>query len=111
MSMSISFIPEEDLLDLSFNGALDLTVTQAVCAILPQLSENLKTCILDLTRVDRVFDSGIALLRMLSTNVHRTGARVVILADHQDLDAQLSLIRADASYTSRYAFASAMEIG
>jgi len=101
MSMRASFVPEQELLDLSFDGNLDLTVTHAVCGLVPQVRSSLKTCIMDLTRVDRVFDSGIALLRMLSRELHRAGATVVVLADHPDLRGRVSLIQGDAAYPSR----------
>ena len=107
MPMNASFVPEEDLLDLSFDGNLDLTVTNAVCGIVPQIQDRLKTCIMDLTRVDRVFDSGIALLRMLSRDLHRVGATVVILGDHPEVRRRMSLIQGDASYPSRRHLAAA----
>jgi anti-anti-sigma regulatory factor len=47
---------------------------------------------MDLTRVQRVFDSGIALLRMLSEKLHRVGARVVVVGDHPDVRRQIPLI-------------------
>ena len=101
MSMSALYSPEEDLLELSFDGNLDLTVTHEICRIATQLRDGLKTCIMDLTRVDRTFDSGIALLRKLSGDLHRAGATVVVLADHPDVRGRLSLIQVDATYPSR----------
>lgn len=107
MPMNVSFVPEEALLDLSFDGNLDLTVTHAVCGVVPQLQSRLKTCIMDLTRVDRVFDSGIALLRMLSRDLHQVGATVVVLGDQPEVRRQLSLIQGDAAYASRRHLAAA----
>jgi len=107
MPMNASFVPEENLLDLSFRGNLDLTVTNAVCGIVPQLQDRLKTCIMDLTQVDRVFDSGIALLRMLSGDLHRVGATVVVLGDHPEVCSRMPLIQGDASYPSRRHLAAA----
>lgn len=101
MPMSVSFIPEEELLDLSFEGNLDLSVTSAVCQVVPDLRASLKTCIMDLTRVERVFDSGIALLRMLSKHLHGAGATVVVLTDHPEVRRRVSLIQGDATYPSR----------
>jgi anti-anti-sigma regulatory factor len=108
MPMKVSFVREGNLLDLSFEGNLDLTGTHAVCSIVPQIQNELKTCILDLTRVERVFDSGIALLRMLSRNLHQMGATVVVLGTHPDLRQHLFLIQGDAAYPSRGALAAAM---
>ena len=56
---------------------------------------------MDLTRVERTFDSGIALLRKLSADLHRAGATVVVLAEHPDVRGRLSLIQVDATYPSR----------
>jgi anti-anti-sigma regulatory factor len=106
--MNVSFVQEQDLLDLSFEGNLDLTVTHAVFGIVPQIQDELKTCIMDLTQVDRVFDSGIALLRMLSRNLHQMGATVVVVGTHPDLRLHLSLIQGDAAYPSRGHLAAAM---
>ena len=105
MPMNVSFVPEQDLLDLSFHGNLDLSVTHDVCGIVPQFrdrpQDRLRTCIMDLTRVERVFDSGLALLRMLSGDLHRFGATVVVLGDHPEIRRHVSLIQGDRAYPSR----------
>jgi ABC-type transporter Mla MlaB component len=66
MPMSTSFIPSEDRLDLSFHGDLDLTMSEEVCRVFASIPVSLRTCIMDLTGLDRVFDSGLALLWMLN---------------------------------------------
>lgn len=101
MTMNASLVPEEDLLVLLFEGNLDLTVTNEVLGVLPQLGNGLKTCIMDLTRVDRIFDSGIALLRKLSHDLHGAGAMVVVLTDRPDERRRVSWIQGDATYPSR----------
>jgi len=92
MPVSVSFVPKEDRLDLSFDGNLDITVSQAVCGISTHIPARLRTCVMDLTRVQRVFDSGIALLRMLCASLHQAGAKVVVLGDHPDLRRQIPTI-------------------
>jgi hypothetical protein len=92
MPVSVSFVPKENRLDLSFDGNLDITVSNVVCGVGSHIPASLGTCVLDLTRVQRVFDSGIALLRMLTAKLHRAGARVVVVGDHPDLRRQLPTI-------------------
>jgi ABC-type transporter Mla MlaB component len=98
MPISVSFIAEEDRLDLSFDGNLDLTNAEALCGLSCNLPPTLRTCILDLTRVERVFDSGVALLQMLCRGVRRVGATVVILGDHPEVRRWVSLVMANALY-------------
>lgn len=85
MPMISSFIPSEDRLDLSFNGNLDLTITEDVCLVFAAIPATLQTCIMDLTRLDRVFDSGLALLWLLNERLKQIGARVVVLSDHPEI--------------------------
>lgn len=92
MPMITSFIPSEDRLDLSFHGNLDLTISEDVCQVSADIPVTLRTCILDLTRLDRVFDSGIALLWMLNERLKRVGATVVILSDHPDILNRIPLV-------------------
>ena len=92
MPVSVSFIPNEDRLDLSFEGNLDVTVSHELCGLGAHIPASVRTCVMDLTRVQRVFDSGIALLQMLSTRMHRVGARVVVVSDHPDVRRQIRLI-------------------
>jgi ABC-type transporter Mla MlaB component len=92
MSVRVSFVPKEDRLDLCFEGNLDFTVSHELCGIGAHIPASLRTCVMDLTRVQRVFDSGIALLRMLSGKLSRVGASVVVLSDHPDVRRQIPLI-------------------
>jgi ABC-type transporter Mla MlaB component len=82
MPLQTSYIAEEGRLDLIFNGNLDLTLTQDICGICRRASSELVTCIVDLSGVDRVFDSGVALLHMLYRRLEKLGTVVVILSDH-----------------------------
>ncbi len=85
MPLTVSFIPNEDRLDLAFEGDLDLTLSNPMCRIFAELPANLQTCILDLTRLERVFDSGLALLWMLNERLQQIGARVVVLSDRPEM--------------------------
>lgn len=81
MSVTITFIQDEDRLDLSFAGNLDVTVWQDVCGVCRQNPANLKTCIVDLTGVGRIFDSGMAILGLLYRHMSSFGATVIFLSD------------------------------
>ncbi|MGQ9830210.1 MAG: STAS domain-containing protein [Thermochromatium sp.] len=92
MPLTTSFIPSEDRLDLSFAGDLDLTITDEVFRVFAAIPTNLQTCVIDLTRLDRVFDSGLALLWMLNERLRHIGARVVVLSDHPELLSRIQRI-------------------
>ncbi|MGQ9659461.1 MAG: STAS domain-containing protein [Thermochromatium sp.] len=92
MPLTTSFIPSEDRLDLSFAGDLDLTITDEVFQVFAAIPTNLQTCVIDLTRLDRVFDSGLALLWMLNERLRHIGARVVVLSDHPELLSRIQRI-------------------
>ena len=85
MPLTTSFIASEDRLDLSFHGNLDLTITDDILRVFAAIPANLQTCIMDLTRLDHVFDSGLALLWMLNERLQHIGARVVVLSDHPEI--------------------------
>lgn len=82
MPVRVSYIEPEERLDLSFQGTLDLTASQDVCDVCKRLPAALKSCIIDLTGVERLFDSGVALLKTLHRRLMDAGAIVVILSDH-----------------------------
>ncbi len=89
MPMSTAFIPAEDRLDLSFHGDLDLTLSEDVCQVFASIPTSLQTCIMDLTGLERVFDSGIALLWMLNERLQQIGATVVVLSDHPEIQQRI----------------------
>jgi ABC-type transporter Mla MlaB component len=89
MPLQATYIDEEGRLDLVFEGDLDLTLTQGVCDVCRNVSPNLRTCIVDLSAVERVFDSGLALLQMLHRRFSELGASVIALTDHPRICAVL----------------------
>jgi ABC-type transporter Mla MlaB component len=106
--MYVLFDPEKETLDLFFDGNLDHSNTKdvnGIIRIIPQIQERLKTCIVDLTLIERVFDAGIALLHRLIRQLRQVGATVVVLGDHPDLQYPMSLIQCDATYPSRQVLA------
>ena len=96
MPMITSFIASEDRLDLSFHGNLDLTITEEICQLFASLPSTLRTCILDLTGLERVFDSGMAMLWLLNERLKRIGATVVVLSDHPDVLRRIPRIMSNA---------------
>jgi len=85
MSMHTSYIEEEARLDLSFEGNLDVTVSRDVWHICQREAKGLKSCIVDLSNVERVFHSGAAMLQMLYRRMSALGTTVVFLSDRPDI--------------------------
>lgn len=98
MPMTASFIPSEDRLDLLFHGDLDLTIAEDACRVFAEIPVSLRTCIMDLTCIERMFDSGLALLWMLNERLRQIGAMVVVLSDHPDIQRRTSPILINAFY-------------
>jgi ABC-type transporter Mla MlaB component len=82
MPMQLSYITQENRLDVHFEGNLDLTLSHPICDICKSVPPDLSCCIIDLTDVHRVFDSGVALLQELCRRFVEIGTTVVILTDH-----------------------------
>lgn len=95
MVVRASFIEEEDRLDLVFEGNLDVSVAQSVCDLCKRLKIGPRYCIVDLYGVERIFDSGVALLRMLSRRLQALGTRVLVLGDHPQILERLPTITAE----------------
>ena len=89
MPVRTAYIERENRLDLSFMGNLDLTLSQAVCEICARLPGSLKCCVIDLSGVERVFDSGIALLHMLHRRLRELGTTVVIHGDEREVGSRI----------------------
>lgn len=92
MPVWIRFIPDEGRLDFSFEGNLDVTVWQDVCDTCSRPPPNVKACIVDLTAVGRVFDSGIAVLGLLYRRMRLMGSTVVFLSDDSKLRRRVAAI-------------------
>ncbi len=89
MPVRTAYTEEENRLDLSFIGSLDLTISNAVCDICARLPSSLRFCVIDLSDVERVFDSGVALLRMLHRRLREFGATVVIHGDPSEVQRRI----------------------
>jgi len=84
-----SYIGDEQRLDLTFEGKLDVSVCRDLFRIRKALSADVKFCIMDLSGVERIFDSGAALLRALCRQLQELGTTVVILGDQWRLRTDL----------------------
>ena len=101
MPVHVSYIAEEKRLDLSFEGNLDVSVSQDICDICNRPPSGLRSCIIDLSGVARLFDSGVALLQKLHRCLTEIGTTVVILSDRRDIRERVPTIARRASYSSR----------
>ena len=95
MVVHATFIDEEDRLDLVFEGNLDVSVAQPVCDICKRLDRGPRYCILDLYAVERIFDSGVALLRMLCGRLRALGTRVLVLGDQPQILERIRMITSE----------------
>jgi ABC-type transporter Mla MlaB component len=96
MGIYWSHYPEEDRLDLTLEGNLDLTLTRQLKEACRFVDERLQTCIIDCTRVARVFDSGKALLWLLVKQLAQRRVRLVIIGEPPEL--QLSALSQTIAY-------------
>lgn len=96
MTLSVHVSPDETRMELVFEGNLDVTVAIALCDLCKRLPPRVATCVVDLTRVERVFDSGEALLRMVLARLSDCGAHVVLRADNPKLRGRVAQLAAAA---------------
>lgn len=85
MPVHVNYIAEENRLDLSFHGKLDVNAAPEVDDICRRVRPDLRCCIIDLSEVVCLFDSGVALLQRLHRRLTEIGAIVVILSDHPEI--------------------------
>jgi len=81
MTVWISHYPEEDRLDLTIAGNLDSTLAHQILQACEYVDDHLLTCIIDTTRVDKVFDSGLVLLMLLVSKLVSFQIRLVVIDD------------------------------
>ncbi len=81
MSMRVRHYPEEDRLDLTIEENLDLTLTRQILEARRIVDHGLITCVIDCTRITRVFDSGLALIILLSEKLREFGVRLVVIGE------------------------------
>ncbi len=89
MPLHVSLREDQGRLNLTFDGNLDFSITPEVFAVRQNLSAELASCVMDLTDVERVFDSGVALVQILCNRCSELGVRVEIKTNKRDLAARL----------------------
>jgi len=103
MSVHASYIEEEERLDLSFEGNLDVTVSRDIFDICRRMAAGLKSCIVDLSGVERIFESGAAILQLLYRRMRSLGTTVVFLGDRPDIRDWIPIITCKPRLPSNYA--------
>ncbi len=92
MSMNISMYSDNKLMILRFGKRLDFSITLEICSVCERVAPEVRLCILDIREVERVFDSGVALLSMLCKRLRQLGAEVSFRGMHPDLQRHLTFI-------------------
>jgi len=100
MPVRISYIAEENLVNLIFEGNLDVGLSRDISSICRNLSSCVKSCIIDLSAVDHLFDSGVALLQVLYLRLSELRIEVLVLGDHPDIRGQVPIITSISSNRS-----------
>ena len=81
MGIYVAHYQDEHRLDVTVEDNLDLTLTQSFMEASRFVDEQLETCVIDCTRVRRVFDSGLALLLMLVEKLNKFRVRLILLGE------------------------------
>jgi ABC-type transporter Mla MlaB component len=81
MSIQVIHSREENRLDLTLEDDLDLTLVGQFLDAYQVIDDQLETCVIDCTRVARVFDSGLALILLLLEKLEKYGVRLIILGE------------------------------
>jgi anti-anti-sigma regulatory factor len=77
---------------LRFDSRLDFSLTREICSVSERLVPGVKLCILDLREVERVFDSGVALISMLCKRLRQLDAEIAFRGMHPDIQRHMSYI-------------------
>ena len=99
MGIHVAHYLDENRLDLTVEDNLDLTLVRQILEVCQMIDERLETCVIDCTRVVRVFDSGVALLLMLVSKLQEFRVRLILLGEVPGL--QLDKLQA---YDNRLVF-------
>lgn len=86
MGMDVSYIAEGEGLRITVDGNLDLTLTRQMLGACALVDERLLTCVIDCRGVHQVFDSGRALLMLLTDRLARFEVRLIVLGDFPGAD-------------------------
>jgi ABC-type transporter Mla MlaB component len=87
---SLDYTLEEGLLQIRISGPLDLRCAFVLQGLVQAIDDSVHGCILDLSGVDRVFDSGIAILLLAVGALQREGIEDIRI---QGIDLDTALLR------------------
>lgn len=81
MGIEIGHHADEERLDLTLEGHLDLTLASGLLQACELVDSRINTCVIDCTRVTRVFDSGKGLLMQLFDRLEKAGVALIMLGE------------------------------
>jgi len=82
MPVNISYDETENHVDLIFEGNLDMSYSRDMWSISRNLSSCVESCTIDLSAIEHLFDSGVALLQVLYIMLSERRIKVSFLSDH-----------------------------
>ena len=92
MSVNVRMYSDDKLMILRFDKSLDFSITREICSVCERVAPGVKLCIVDLREVERVFDSGVALMSMLCKRLRQLGAEISFRGMHPDLQRHMAYI-------------------
>jgi len=81
MGIATVHYADEERLELIVDGNLDLTLTGEILHICSLIDQGVRTCVIDATRITRVFDSGIGLMMFLMERLKAVGVQLVMIGE------------------------------
>jgi ABC-type transporter Mla MlaB component len=97
MGIEIGHYPEEERLDLTLEGNLDLTLSAEILHVCSLVDRRVTLCAIDATRIVRVFDSGIGLLMLLFDRFRVVGVTPVLIGEIPGMPASMMALLAGPS--------------
>lgn len=73
----LSYVIQDGVLRIDVSGPMDLRCVFRLLRIGQAVDDSISECVLDLTNVDRVFDSGVAALILLSKELMIRGVKTI----------------------------------
>jgi anti-anti-sigma regulatory factor len=87
---SLDYTLEDGLLQIRISGPLDLRCAFVLQGLVQAIDDSVHGCVIDLSGVDRVFDSGIAILLLAVGALQREGIKDIRI---QGIDLDTALLR------------------
>ena len=92
MGIEIGHYPDEERLDLTLEGNLDLTLSAGILHACSLVDRRVTLCAIDATRVARVFDSGIGLLMLLFERFRVAGVTPMLIGEIPGMPASMTAL-------------------